>query len=62
VGGLVALGHGKIVELAARGERGEVLCEFYRKRYEFGRDDVERILSGMGEEKPPGESCGRISA
>jgi len=61
-GGLVTLGHGKIVELAARGGRGEVLCEFYRRRYEFSREDVERILPGMGEEKPPGESCGPISA
>jgi hypothetical protein len=61
-GGLVARGHGKIVKLAARGGRGEVLWELYRMRYEFSREDVERILPEMGEEKPPDGLCGRISA
>jgi len=59
---IVALGREEVADLAAKQEKADVLCEFCRERYEFSRDDVERILSEMGEEKPRGDSSGRNSA
>jgi molecular chaperone Hsp33 len=52
----VAPGRDEIADLAAEQERADVLCEFCRERYEFGREELERILTQRGEGKPPGES------
>jgi hypothetical protein len=52
----VAPGRDEIADLAAEQERADVLCEFCRDRYEFGREELERILTQRGEGKPPGES------
>ena len=53
---LFALGRNEIAGLAAKQERADVLCEFCRERYEFSREELERILTQTGEEKPPGGS------